>query len=411
MVTYKFVIRKERDNALMLRITLNRKSAELALGVSLPPEELESVVGNIAHPKYRRAMETVKNYSLRLKDILSQLKEDGKLDGVTASEIRDRLKSSITEYHNVYRKDRKDGFLSFAEKIKKRSDRLNTKNQYEWTLRKMRAFCMNEEYDFGIKLEDMRFEDITVQWLYDFDYWMKETGLSANTRWTYMKNIKAIINRAIDEEITEHYPFRRFKIRQERTRKRSLDVETLRRFFDAPCTEGQKFYLDMFKLSFFLIGINPVDMYDLTEVKDGRVEYTRAKTGREYSIKVEPEAMEIINRWRGSKKLLRLADKWPNGYDLFLNNSQHTLKVIKLSPEDKSSVLSDISMYWARHSWATIARKLKIPKDDIALALGHSSGHNVTDIYINEDLEAVDAANRAVLDYVLYNRLPGQSAE
>ncbi len=63
--------------------------------------------------------------------------------------------------------------------------------------------------------------------------------------------------------------------------------------------------------------------------------------------------------------------------------------------------LKELTTYWARHSWATIARKLKISKDTIALALGHGS-HTVTDIYIEEDMAEVDEANRKVLDYVLY---------
>ena len=63
------------------------------------------------------------------------------------------------------------------------------------------------------------------------------------------------------------------------------------------------------------------------------------------------------------------------------------------------------SMYWARHSWATIAAELDIPKETIAAALGHSS-NTVTDIYINFDRAKIDRANRQVLDYVLYNKKP-----
>ena len=62
-------------------------------------------------------------------------------------------------------------------------------------------------------------------------------------------------------------------------------------------------------------------------------------------------------------------------------------------------------LYWARHSWATIAAELDIPKETIAAALGHSSS-TVTDIYINFDRTKIDRANRQVLDYVLYNKKP-----
>jgi integrase len=62
-----------------------------------------------------------------------------------------------------------------------------------------------------------------------------------------------------------------------------------------------------------------------------------------------------------------------------------------------------ISTYWARHTWATIAASLDIPKETIAQALGHSS-NTVTDIYIEFDQRKVDVANRKVLDWVIYGK-------
>ena len=59
-----------------------------------------------------------------------------------------------------------------------------------------------------------------------------------------------------------------------------------------------------------------------------------------------------------------------------------------------------LTSYWARHTWATLAYKLGIPKDTISLALGHTNGSRVTSIYINADLSAVDKANRLVLNAV-----------
>lgn len=62
-------------------------------------------------------------------------------------------------------------------------------------------------------------------------------------------------------------------------------------------------------------------------------------------------------------------------------------------------------MHWARHTLATIAAELDIPKETIAAALGHG-GNTVTDIYIRFDQRKVDDANRRVMDYVLYGRIP-----
>jgi integrase len=64
----------------------------------------------------------------------------------------------------------------------------------------------------------------------------------------------------------------------------------------------------------------------------------------------------------------------------------------------------DITSYWARHTWATIASQLDIPKDVISRALGHSFGVKTTDIYIKFDDTKIDEANRRVIDYVLYDK-------
>ncbi|MFK2229309.1 integrase [Bacteroides fragilis] len=56
--------------------------------------------------------------------------------------------------------------------------------------------------------------------------------------------------------------------------------------------------------------------------------------------------------------------------------------------------------YWARHTWATIAAGLDIPKETISEALGHEIGSSVTSIYIDFNRQKVDDANRKVIDYI-----------
>ena len=222
-----------------------------------------------------------------------------------------------------------------------------------------------------------------------------------------MRNIRAVFNEAIDEEITSFYPFRRFKIRPVATRKRNLKVDDLRTLFNYPCEKHAANYLDIFKLMFMLIGINCVDLTHLKEIRDGRIEFYRAKTNRLYSIKVEPEALEIIERHKGKNYLIDILDRWKNHKDFNLKMNR-TLK--NIGPVERVGLggkkiyhplFPEITTYWARHSWATIAASLDIPRDTIAHALGHGN-NTVTDIYIDFDQEKVDKANRRVLDWVLY---------
>lgn len=80
-------------------------------------------------------------------------------------------------------------------------------------------------------------------------------------------------------------------------------------------------------------------------------------------------------------------------------------KISKTTKDDKGNdvikpIFPYLTTYYARHTWATIAASLDIPKETIAAALGHG-GNTVTDIYINFDQKKIDDANRKVIDYVL----------
>lgn len=242
----------------------------------------------------------------------------------------------------------------------------------------------------GEEAGELGFEEVTPKWLYAFDRWMSRT-MSTNTRSIHMRNLRAVFNRAIDEDAISCYPFRKFKIKHEQTRKRSLTIDQLRKLMTMELSPARAYYRDMFMLTFYLIGINTADLLPLTEISaSGRIEYRRAKTGRMYSIKVEPEALEIINRYQGEEHLLIAGDNYSKGTD-FTRLIARRLKGIK--------GYEFISIYWARHTWATIAAELDIPKETIAAALGHSD-NSVTAIYIKFNPKKIDIANRKVIDYL-----------
>lgn len=162
--------------------------------------------------------------------------------------------------------------------------------------------------------------------------------------------------------------------------------------FTADVPDWQRKYIDAFRLSFYLIGINMADLLALTpdNVQQGRIVYTRRKTHRLYSIKIEPEAQTILDTYKEERLLLSWAENCED-YRHFANRCNNNLGTIR----------AGLTTYWARHSWATIAASLDIPEDTIALALGHSSAHTTTAIYIERRLSKVDAANRKVLDLFL----------
>lgn len=287
---------------------------------------------------------------------------------------------------------RKTLFMEYAEKFMLSKNKKRTQELYATTLSRIRAYTS--------KHDSLKFEDITQDWLRGFDKFLAKTSPSRNARNIHFRNIRAVFNDAIDEELITYYPFRKFKIKHEATVKRSLTVDQMARLFTHTPEDYAVRYLDMFKLSFYLIGINIIDLVGLKKITAGRIVYHREKTGRLYSIKVEPEAMEIIEKYRGEKSLIGFLGEYKNYHSFvaLINKALHVIGA-ELDGDSTDKIYSGLTSYWARHTWATLAAELEIPKETIAKALGHG-GNEVTDVYIRFDDKKIDIANRRVIDYL-----------
>lgn len=258
--------------------------------------------------------------------------------------------------------------------------------------------------------EPLSFDTFNVGWLTRFNAWLLDKGYAINYISIIMRCIRKVNNYCIDCEYTDVYPFRRFQIRQEDTVKRNLTRKQLAVLRDYPVEEHQRKYRDCFMLSFYLIGMNLADIFDLKKenVVNGRIQYRRAKTSTLYNIKIEPEAQAIIDANKGTEHLLSWADEWKHNNFLWRMNRE----LQKIGPWERkpgrggkkefSPLFPGLSTYWARHTWATVASELGIPIDVIGRALGHSDqSHAVTNIYVDFDLKKIDKANRKVLDSLI----------
>ena len=383
---------KTSEAALKVAVSHLSKTAYIPLEISLKPSQWDAKGCKVTqHPKRKSLNDAISAKLLEYKVVLSEVAEKYDLDTLSANELRDLL----VDWKNSdkIRIDDNCVMSVFGRFMEHKTGR--TRNLYECTEKKIRAFL-------GKEADRLRFEQVNVEWLHRFNDYLAQTAPSANSRSIHMRNFRAIFNYAIDNEITTNYPFRRFKIKGEPTRKRNFDVETLRAIFNADVLDSWMVrYRDLFKLTFMLIGINFVDLCNLKDVRNGRIEYVRAKTHKLYSIKLEPEIEAIIAKYRGDIHLLNYMDTYKD-YRSFYMNTCTGLKAIRERLAEKNILNIDtLTTYWARHSWATIAASLDIPKETIAAALGHSS-HTVTDIYIEFDYRKVDEANRRVLNWVLY---------
>lgn len=340
----------------------------------------------IGHPRAKSWNNILTAMVYNVKEELFKLRRE--IDGISATDLKYKLVPLITGVEERPEVPR-DLFIPLMEDFAANKQKARTRELYEMTIRRLREFDAN--------IDGIRLSNINKSWLISFDKFLSQTSPSPNARNIHLRNIRAVFNAAIDDEITTHYPFRKFALKSVPTAKRSLTADQLRAIISEPLPPHLAAYRDVFTLIFMLIGINLVDLCNLDKIVDGRIEYTRAKTGRFYSIKVEPEAAEIIQRYRGHSHLVNIGDRYDNyrNYTIRINAA---LKRIGNPP-----ICSELSTYWARHSWATIAAELDIPKETIAAALGHG-GNSVTDVYIRFDDRKIDEANRRVLDYVLYNK-------
>lgn len=249
------------------------------------------------------------------------------------------------------------------------------------------------------KRKNTPIEEISLDWYNGYVNFLRENNLSTNSIIMYTSKIKSALSYAA-RKYNMQYPLTDVKYLRPESRPRTLSIDQLRHLFDIKAKWISKKYLDLFKLIFMLIGINMQDLCNLTNdsIRAGRLYYKRSKTGKEYDIKIEKEALEIINRYRGKDKLLSFFEGCDNVPKI---TSRIDTYISRLSTRNG---LPPVTTYWMRHTWATIAfNDCDIPMDTIACALGHSSYHRVTAIYVHQDKKRVDEANRKVIDYVFGN--------
>lgn len=387
--------RRKQGEPYPLKVSFSHKgdSALLPLGIYLNENQFNAEKERVENHGNKIVMNAfIKRRVLDIEEIILKLSAERKLAAMSATEIKNYVRECLDGTPQ-----KKTLFIEVLNEYIDKTQNYHTKRTYILTLNKLTAFDKN--------LHKKGFEDINLNYIQDFERWLINNGMSQNTRAIMFKNFAAIFNYAIRQELINSTPFTKFSYKYEATAKRALTVEQLRKLFNLKTDGKKRVYQDIFKLSFCLIGINIVDLIELTEIVNGRVEYKRAKTGRHYSIKVEPEAAEIISRLKNSEKLVHECDGYKR-YDYFMvgyNNGLKSLAAEAFSGTDNEKLIKKISHYWCRHTWATIAASLDIPRDTIAHALGHGKS-TVTDIYIDFDLKKVDEANRKVIDYVFYNK-------
>lgn len=359
MATVKFILdpRVKTDGTASVMLKFNHKyfRKKVNVGVSVTPAywQEDAVEVSSKQTNYRFINRQLQ-FCKAAADRVLMRHMDSEADGETiyaeieAAIFPAKAEKRVAEQEKAAKEvEAKESLLAVANRLAAMK-KPSTRATYERTIKHLGKFV-----DLG---HSDKFDEINKGWLAEFEVYLAESNPSVNARALHMRNLRAIINYAIDEGITSNYAFRRHSIKTVKTAKRNLSVEELRQVFAYPVEEWQVMYRDMFKLSFMLMGVNFADLLNLTkaDLRSGRLEFNRHKTARLYSMKVEPEAAALIEQYGGAEHLLRVMDT-RSDYVQFIRQTNHALKCIgtksvKGRKPQGEPLVPGITTYWARHT-------------------------------------------------------------
>ena len=258
-----------------------------------------------------------------------------------------------------------------------------------------------------LKGHDVSFRRMDENLILDYNNWLGQRGVVKNTISFYMRILRAIYNKAAKDRLTkQNFPFRNVYTGIDKTRKRALDEKEVKRIMELDLKDSPSLTLsrDIFLFSYCMRGMSFVDIAFLRRQNfDGSyITYRRQKTGQCLTVRVEPCIARIIKRYSDLSEstpyifpIISSCDPEEayRQYQTALGYHNRKLKALAR----RANVNLPLSSYWARHTWATVARNHNIPVSVIGAAMGHSS-EKTTMIYLAAlENSVIDKANRVVI--------------
>ena len=256
--------------------------------------------------------------------------------------------------------------------------------------------------------KDVLLDEIDSDLTLMYEAWLHGKGITKNSSSFYMRILRAVYNRAVEKELTNNRnPFKHVYTGVDKTVKRAIPLKAIKKIknLDLFLHPSLDFARDMFFFSFYTRGMSFIDMAHLKkkDLQNGILSYRRRKTGQQLFIKWEKCMQEIADKHKtdyGSPYLLPIL-KYP--YD---NRSQYKNALYRTNKNLKevaklAGISIPLTLYVARHSWASIAKSKNIPISVISEGMGHDS-EMTTQIYLASlDNSVVDKANTQILRELL----------
>lgn len=311
---------------------------------------------------------------MRLEKIVAGLERSGR--EYTAAEIVEMYSASDTVV----------GVISFARKLIaecKEMGKASASEHYSSALNSFIRFHGDSE---------LSFDEFDSQLMDRYEHHLKEQGLCPNSTSYYMRKLRAIYNQAVDRELAvQRNPFRHVYTGVAKTSKRAVSLDVIKKLkgMDLRLDPLSELARDMFLFSFYTRGMSMVDMSYLkkTSVRNGVLTYRRQKTNQLLAIRWEEPMQEIVKRHDIAESEFLLPLIKPGGADnrRQYRNAAHLVNRRLKKLGQKIGLVEPLTMYCARHAWASIAHSNDIPISVISSGMGHDS-EKTTRIYLARHL-------------------------
>ena len=384
----------DREGTIYYQIIHERKVRQLLSDYKVFPSEWDESRSMVTATQANERKSLILSIRERIRrDLELFAKIDRKLQAngliYTADDVIDEFNRYAYEY----------SLFNFMESViakLKCNGKIRTSETYRSTLNSFKNFRHGE---------DIMLDCLTSEIMEAYEAWHRKRGVAPNTISFYNRILRAVYNRAVENEIIENRnPFRHVYTGVDKTVKRALPLALIKRIktLDLSLTPPLDFARDMFLISFYLRGMSFIDMAFLkkSDLKNGYVIYRRRKTGQQLIIEWTKEMQMIIDKYpENATAYLLPIIKNPvtNERSTYRNtgyNINHNLKKIA----QMLGIQIPLTLYVARHSWASAARSKGIPLAVISEGMGHDS-ETTTQIYLASlDTSVVDRANSLILN-------------
>lgn len=383
----------DREGTIYYQVIHERKVRQLLTSYHVFPSEWDEKRSMVTTSQKSERKSFIQSIRERIRwDVERLVKIDRKLDSNGLAYTADDVIDEFNRYSHEYT------LFNFMEGIiakLKHNGKIRTAETYKATLNSFKKFRQDE---------DIMLDCLNSEVMEAYEAWHHNRGVTPNTISFYTRILRAVYNRAVENEVIENRsPFRHVYTGIDKTVKRALPLEVIKKIkgMDLSLNAALDFARDMFMMSFYLRGMSFIDMayLKMSDLKSGYITYRRRKTGQQLAIE-----------WTNDMQLV--LDKYPE------NESDYLLPIIKTVGINERCTYRNVgyninrglkqisqmlnlnfrlTMYVARHSWASAAKAKGVPLSVISEGMGHDS-EATTQIYLASlDTSAVDRANAMIL--------------